>query len=334
MHSIITHASLSQNNHCIAHFYIFYGVLIGLGCNIFVPIMSVIARIFSRRRTVMSGIASVGAGLGSLVMPPLLTQMVETRGLNASFIILGIITLVVAIPSAQFLRQDIMEDEKQEGKDKRGRRRMHLLPIEQSLTLGQALKTAQFWIFWIMLFFFGFCIFLVQVHIVPYITDTGISAETAALVLATIGGASIFGRIVLGNAGDRMGNRSIMVFGFILMLAAVLLLIAFENIWVFFIFATIFGIAYGDCAAQESPIVASIFGLKSHGVILGLLGFGFTFGAAVGPVVAGYIFDLTGSYDIANIITAVAAGIAVVTTALIRPVKRAETQSVESGNVQ
>ncbi len=64
-----------------------------------------------------------------------------------------------------------------------------------------------------------------------------------------------------------------------------------------------------------------------------MLGFGFTLGAAVGPVVAGYLFDLTGSYHIANIATAVSAGIAVVTTALIRPVKRAEVHSMESGKV-
>ncbi len=317
----------------IMHLYIFYGVLIGLGCNVFVPVMSVIARIFSRRRTVMSGIATVGAGLGSLVMPPLLTQMVETRGLTTSFIVLGIATLVITIPASQFLRQDIMEDDGEGGSKQRRKPLRNLLLVEQSLTLRQAVKTLQFWLILIMLFFFGFCIFVMQVHIVPYVTDLGIANDTAALILATIGGASIVSRVVLGTAGDRIGNSSIMVFGFVLMLAAVLLLLVWENVLVFFIFATIFGIAYGDCAAQESPIVASIFGIKSHGVILGMLGFGFTLGAAVGPVVAGYLFDLTGSYHIANIATAVSAGIAVVTTALIRPVKGAEVHSMESGKV-
>lgn len=304
----------------IFHFYLFYGVLIGFGCNIFVPTMSVMARIFNRRRTLMSGIASVGSGLGGMVMPPLLTRMIEAWGLNTSFLVVGIATIVVSLPVAQLMRQDMVEENKEPQPAEGGRKRRYLQQDMRSLTTAQALKTAQFWLFEVMVFCMGFCIFVAQVHIVPYVTDTGFSAETGALVLAAIGGISIFGRIVLGNSGDRVGNKPLMAFGFALMLASVLLLLPLQTLWVFFLFAVIFGIAYGDCAAQESPIIAWIFGLKSHGMIFGLIGCGFTLGAAVGPVVAGSIFDLTGSYHIAFIVTAASAAIGLLATVLIRPV--------------
>ena len=311
----------------IYHFYFFYGVMIGFACNIFVPVMSVVARIFTRRRTLMSGIASVGVALGSMVMPPLLTQMLEIWGLNVSFIVLGVAILVIALPAAQFMRQDIREENGEQDTASSIRRKKYLPLTGANLTPGQAMKTVQFWLIFVAVFCLSFGIFVGQVHIIPFLTDIGISAQTASLVLGVISGASIIGRVVLGNSGDRIGNKPAMILGFVLMLAVLLLLIPLTNIWIFFIFAVIYGTGHGSSSTQESPLVASIFGLKSHGVILGLVGIGYALGAAAGPMVAASIFDLTGSYDIAFIITAAMAGLAILLTALLRPVKQLSLQT-------
>ncbi|MDZ4246399.1 MAG: MFS transporter, partial [Dehalococcoidia bacterium] len=117
--------------------------------------------------------------------------------------------------------------------------------------------------------------------------------------LAVMGGAGIIGRIVFGNLGDNMGNRKTFMLGFAFMSVAMYWLLTAENTWSLYIFAIVFGISYGNCVTQESPLVATIFGLKSHGLVFGLISTGFSLGSAIGPYVAGQIFDLTGSYDYA-----------------------------------
>ena len=70
-------------------------------------------------------------------------------------------------------------------------------------------------------------------------------------------------------------------------------------VWVIFILAGLFGFATGTCVASQSPLVALLFGLSSHGVILGFLSFGFTSGGAFGPWLSGIIFDIAGNYGLA-----------------------------------
>ena len=66
----------------------------------------------------------------------------------------------------------------------------------------------------------------------------------------------------------------------------------------FYIFAVIFGFGYGGLVAMSSLQVADLFGLRNHGLIFGVLAFIITFGGGVGPLVAGYIYDLSNSYHL------------------------------------
>jgi MFS family permease len=106
-------------------------------------------------------------------------------------------------------------------------------------------------------------------------------------------------RVVMGRVADIIGSKLAFVVGFILMAAALFLLIPSKIVWLLFVLAGLFGFANGTCVASQSPLVALLFGLRSHGVILGFLSFGFTTGGAFGPWLSGYIFDLTQSYRFA-----------------------------------
>ena len=132
---------------------------------------------------------------------------------------------------------------------------------------------------------------------------------------------TVVGNVVLGSAGDRIGNRQVFIIGFILMSAALFWLAPATEESILYIFAAIFGLAYGGCAASESPLVAVLFGLGSHGLILGVIGLGFTSGAAVGPILAGRIFDITGSYQVAFLVCAAFGIIGLILTALLTPTK-------------
>jgi OFA family oxalate/formate antiporter-like MFS transporter len=74
-------------------------------------------------------------------------------------------------------------------------------------------------------------------------------------------------------------------------------------------------------ASSQSPITASLFGVKSLGLLFGCVGFGFTLGAASGPYVTGRVVDASGSYQIAFIICAVVSLIAFMVAFLLKPLK-------------
>jgi MFS family permease len=300
--------------------YLFYGIIIGIGSSSFAPLLSTISRLYVKRRTTMSGIVTVGIGLGSLIMPPLANQLIITSDWQTSFIVLGIITIVVLTLSSQFLKRGTINDE-QSAISQEEVKENDLSVETKAFTFRDAVITRQFWIIFIMFFCMGFCVLTAQVHIFSYVTDSNISATIAANITAAIGGSSIIGRIVLGNIADRIGNRKALIIGFMLMAVPMFCLIFAREIWTFFLLAIVFGIGYGDCVASESPLVASVFGLKSIGLILGILSGAFTFGAAAGPVVAGYIFDITASYELAFILTAVTGGVGLILAIYLSPVK-------------
>ena len=132
----------------------------------------------------------------------------------------------------------------------------------------------------------------------------------------------LVGNSVLGGVADKIGNRQIFIVGFIMILAALLWLVPARELWMLYLFAIIFGFAGGGMGASESPLVAGLFGLTSHGLIYGVVHLGFTAGAAVGPVVSGYIFDLTGSYQVAFLVCAAFCIAGFVLAAILRPTRR------------
>ena len=89
-----------------------------------------------------------------------------------------------------------------------------------------------------------------------------------------------------------------------------------------YLFAAIFGLAFGGGASSESPLVARLFGLSSHGLILGIMGLGFTSGAAVSPFLTGYIFDLNGSYEVAFMVCAAVSIIGIILAAMLKSTKK------------
>ncbi len=101
----------------------------------------------------------------------------------------------------------------------------------------------------------------IMIHIVPHATDLGISGASAANILATSGGMAIVGRVVMGSAADRIGNRQVFIIGFILMAAALFWLVNTTETSMLYLFAVVFGFAFGACTLVVSPLVADLFGL-------------------------------------------------------------------------
>ena len=302
--------------------YLFLGVIVGIGMGgVWVPLLSCTARWFVRRRNLMTGIVIGGAGIGSLFGPMVISRMIAIYDWRHSLVILGGVVLVAVVVASQFLKRDpagmnqLPYGESQESQP-------GLASAAGHFSLKEAIPTRQFWLTFIMFFSYGFGFFSFLVHIVPHAIDLGIPAISAANILAVSGGVSILGNYGLGAAGDRIGARQIFTIGCIFETIVLLFLMPAGQAWMLYTISGVFGLAAGGLGAAESPLVARLFGMSSHGLIYGVVHLGFTVGAALGPFVAGYIFDLTGGYQIAFLVCASLSIVAVITSVLIRPTRQ------------
>jgi OFA family oxalate/formate antiporter-like MFS transporter len=301
--------------------YLFYGLIIGIGMGApFVSLLSTITRWFVKRRGTMTGVVIAGIGIGTFILPPVANWLISIYDWRISYLIIGGLLLVIGVLAAQVLRRDPSK--------------MGLSPYGQNheekriftsgsddFSLKGAINTRQFWITTAVFFCLGYCIFSTSVHLVPNITDLGISATTAANVLAVSGALNAVGCIVLGGAVDKIGSRRVCAISFILIIVSLFWLALVKEVWMFYLFAVIYGIGAGGGAPVESTIVAELFGIKAHGAILGLVNFGFLLGSALGPFLTGFLFDVTGNYHMAFFICAAIGAVGVVLTAILRPPK-------------
>jgi len=303
--------------------YFFYGVIIGIGMSgLWVPLLSTVARWFTGRRSLMTGIVISGLTIGQMVGPPVISRLIAAYEWRQSYVILGVAVFIVVILAAQLLKRAPRMVEKV-ADDVDGKEPVTGVDVSQSLSLEEAARTPQFWLVVSVFFCFGFVAYGLTVHLVPHITQLGISDINAANVLAVNGGIGIVGNFVLGGfIGDRIGNRKAFIIGFILAVVALVWLVPISELWMLYLFAIVFGLALGSMGTSESPLVARLFGLTSHGLIYGVMGLGFTFGGAVGPVVIGYICDVTGSYQTAFIVCAALSVIGLVLMVILKPTKQ------------
>ena len=299
--------------------YLFYGVVIGIGMSgSFVPLGSTVARWFVKRKGAMIGIAVAGISVGTMIMPPVASWLISSYGWRTSYAVMGLMVLVITISAAQFLRRDPTQ--------------MRLLPYGQSevqgkgsnvevsgFSLQEAMYDRQFWLLCVAYFSFGVFLQAIMVHIVPHATELGISPIAAANIFAAIGGLGIVGRIVMGSASDRIGSRSALIICFVLLTAALAWLLVARELWMLHLFAIVFGFGYGGMSALMPPTVVELFGLRSHGVVLGVITFITTAGGAIGSLMAGSVFDITGSYRVAFLICAALSIIGIILSALLRP---------------
>jgi len=304
--------------------YLFWGVIIGIGMSgVWVPLLSTIAKWFDKRRTLMTGIVIAGLGIGGLIGPPLISRLIATYDWLLSLIIVGIAVLLFVVIATQFLRRaptqmrQLPEGES-EGKYQTAK------SVTNSFSFKEAVKTTQFWIVFGMFFCYGFGTYAIVVHIVQHAIDLKISPVSAANILAARGAMVILGNYILGALADRVGNRQIYIIGFVMMSAALLWLSLAEKEWMLYLFIVVAGFVSGGMGASESPLTARLFGISSHGLIYGVVHVGFTIGAAAGPFITGYIFDLTGGYQSAFLTCAAFGIIGLILTIILRPTTKLE----------
>jgi MFS family permease len=295
---------LTSRADAIWQLYILYSTMGGLGAaSFYAPLLSTLSKWFVKKRGLVFGVFTSGIGVGAVIFSPLAELLISTYNWRTSYIILGVTMLVVTITAALLVRQSPEEmglwpnggkphsDPNRElDRQSRG---------ERGFSLGRAMRTAPFWVIFMVETINYIITVTPMVHIVAFATDCGISSMTAASFLAIIGGFSIVGRLVVGAISDRMGTRYLLPITFIIMAVMLFSLTLSRNLMMFYIFSIIFGFAYGGSVPLIPAITANYFGLASMGAILGAIMFGGVVGGGLGPLMAGQIYDSTKSYNFA-----------------------------------
>jgi MFS family permease len=296
------------------HVFLILGILMGIGgAFCIIPVMPLIPRWFTKRRGIAMGIAMSGFGIGGIIAPPLTQWLISTYDWQWSCRILGLITLVIIIPVAQFLKPSPQQvGLKPYGEDEITEDKQSQSSAMGGLSLTHAIRTRGFWLFGLIQTCALFCPATVMIHIVAHATDIGIPAVTAATILSFVAGFAIIGRLAIGFISDRIGGKLLLTVCLTLITLALIWLLFAKEIWMFYLFAAAFGLANGGFTTLFPVVSAELFGLVSLGVIIGGLAIFATLGEALGAPVSGAIFDITGSYRIAFLICIGACTVAVI----------------------
>jgi MFS family permease len=275
-------------------FYLLYGIVISSGVGGFwAPQVSTVARWFVGRRGVMTGIVSGGVSFGTLVLPLVVTPLLDTYQWRTTYLIVGIAIFIIVMTTVQFVKPSPQKM----GLTAYGEAKTSFSHLQSvNFSLKEAIITRQFWMAALIYVCFGAAQLTVMVHMVPHAIGMGISSLNAAGILSTIGGVSLVGRIIIGLVSDKRRVKTSAILSLGLMTISLLWLQQADSLWKLYVFAVFFGFGYGGLSCLQSLMAAELFGLASLGVITAIFSMSFNIGGAVGPVLAGYIFDISNSY--------------------------------------
>lgn len=310
------------------HFTLLHALVMAVGASTAaVPVMATVSRWFVKRRGLMSGLVQSGMGIGGFVISPITGWIISTYGWRIAYEVLGVVALFGMVISGLFLRRDphvmgLLPDGA--GKDPAtGGKGPVPVPAEPAPTLGQMMLGRQFWVLAGLYFAFGFCRSTFAIHIGPHVQDLGFSLADAANVLAVINASSILGRIGMGRAADVMGVRFAMVVSYGATVLDMIWGLITGDLWGLYLYAFIFGFGWGAQAVLRFPATVAVFGLRSAGLSMGILGlFENVLGAGIGVWGAGYVFDAVGNYQPVYWVGLCISFGAVILAAMVKPLGR------------
>jgi MFS family permease len=297
--------------------YLSYGIIVALGSSaMYVPLVSMVTRWFPRKRGLMVGIGVSGIGFGIGVVPTIASHLMISFDWHNSLLIVGGASMVLIAGLAQFLRaKPEMQIAAPSGEEKPNAPAQAPSP---GLTFNEAVKTSQFWMIFFAWLLYGFFYQIGAVHIIPYATDLGMSALAAAALLTIIGLIGIIGRAGLGFIGDKLHNNVTLAIGFILVAVVFFAITISGTVQMLYIYAVMYGL-FSGVGLLLASINAEHFGLQSLGAITGAIIFGNNIGGALGPFLAGYIYDTNGNYRLAFLLCGVAGIAAGIVIWLVKP---------------
>lgn len=305
----------------IWQFTLFYAILIATGTALtgFVPNLALVSGWFDRRRSTAMGIAQMGTRDSYLLLPAI-QLAISGMGYQNAYLLLLVAIVIVSIPLAQFLRakpQDmglLPDGEKQDAEEQKtgssetDDRIVNGEWVSTDWTLSKAIKKYQFWAFFTLLFGSGFAFIALINHFVAMLIDVGYTAEFAASILAVYAITSMIGR-GFGFVSDIIGREVATTLCAAMMFFSLPILLITNDTsspWLLYVFVFFFGFGGGMNSPSFSSAAADLFQGRRFGTIFGTANMGFGLGSSIGTFLYGYIYDASGTYTLAIIITMIA----------------------------
>ena len=316
------------------HLYVVYGLLASWGMSAaYITANPTVVKWFVEKRGLALGLSQSGLGIGIILIPPLAGWMISAFGWRQACIILGVAVGIFLFSTAFLLvghpeKMGLLPDGREGNLPGKSlgpfppevtRPRIYQ---EVSWSVAEAIHMKSFWVLTALFFCTWLFVFFPLVHLVIFAMDIGLSQEAALIALSVLGGGSTLGRLVMGFISDRIGRKRAMAVNLGLQVFSWLWIMATTSSWMLIVFAGAFGFSYGGVSTVFPAIVGDYFGRLKAASIIGAI---FTLAgsaAAVGPLVGGYIFDLTDSYQLAFLMGALTNLLSFVLLFFSRPPQR------------
>ena len=299
----------------------FYGsfLIIATGLNFaaFVVVFTAIANWFEKKRSRAMTVVVTGFGAsGALV--PLVAIAVSELGWRETLTFAGIGLWLIGIPLSLLMRHKpgqygyspdgARPGETSEPESKPGFKSLKETAKEpaKSFTAREAMRTRAFWLLSGVAFFQFVGASAVMVHIVPYLESVNIPTTMAATTVTGLTVCSLIGRLGFGFLGDFANKRYLIAIGITLQMIGIFVLsfIDMDRAWIIIPFLLTYAPGFGATMPLRPALQADYFGTENYGTITGLMMLISMVGGLASPIVAGWIFDVTGSYNLAWLIYA------------------------------
>ena len=306
-------------------YLVYFIMALGFSCTALVPANTLITNWFIRKRGFALSLTNTGLSIGGIILVPVASRLIAGWGLTVALPVLGVIYGVVVIGSALFIKQRPSDvDQFPDGvppeavSEHSPASRTDDSVQMRVWTRGQAIRTVAFWsiVLAFMLALSGQIAFLM--HQISFLSRyLGVSG--AATAVSITAGASIIGRLWLGTFVDHCDKRYVIMICLLIQCVAVVMLAYFHHVVILYLGTFAFGLTMGNIVMMQSLITGECFGLVSFATVSGLAGVFTMSGAAFGPSIAGFIFDVTQSYRMAFIIFAAMSAVAAVVIQFAKP---------------
>jgi MFS family permease len=287
-------AALSLTPASVAVFtmlYVFMGIA-GAGQGP-LPYVKSISAWFDARRGLALGVAMAGVGIGVFIVPQVVRVLIQDYGWRIAYMGLGALMFLVAFPSMALLVR-----EPEEGF---ARRRVRLAQavdvVLPGLGVREVLMGSRFWLLALSVLCVSTVVNGFGVHIVPLLTDRGLSPAVATSMLGVFGLGTLGGRLLSGYLVDRFFAPYIAAVFFLLGAVGIGLITSGAGGPVPTFGIVLLGIAAGTEIDMLGYLSSRYFGLRHFGQLYGYIFAVFSAGAALGPYVLGVCFDRFHSYN-------------------------------------
>lgn len=264
-----------------------------------IPVSVLITNWFNAKRGLSLGIALAGTGFGSMILNPLVTWIITAYGWRTAYLVIGILILVVIVPLILFVIKESPADKGLlplgEEKNSNGTQET-TNKVLVGVTQKQALKSVSFWALCAGILVGGVVVNSMIINLVPYLTDLGTPPKQVALLLSTAALMVLAAKMLAGRLYDKLGLLTTLA---IIVTSDIIcfLFLMKGNYLIPGLLYTVFA-ALGSTAVTVTPayLTSVLFGEKEFSTKYGIVSLFTSLGAAITPLVSGFIYNINHSY--------------------------------------